>query len=343
MQIKYRLTAWSLLTLWAIAMSPVSAFAGGDGACAVPGGPAPSEFFKQQATEIHAVSTVVGTQVASARGRRKGAKAVEGPAANVDTGSSQLTSVDHNGPNTFLPVDPSVKPHPASEASRARVVKQDHVIDVDGDRIAVSGGVLEAKPFRYVPADNPKAVKTMAEAVIKKELKVSLGKKLDEGGMRQVFELNDIPGMEGEFVAKVYDLTLQEGVDAEMIALLIQRELAIEDLLIANGVNVARIVRNEALLKRGIIIQRRIRGTELGKYRPGLNDVKALAKIDKFNAKIARLDKDVQELTRNRYGLVLKQSHIRHLNETEVQGVDKGNQHSNILVGPDGEPILIDW
>jgi hypothetical protein len=222
---------------------------------------------------------------------------------------------------------------------------------------------LKAEALEYRPPAPHENLRSMTSAALKKEgiTTSALEEQINEGGMRRVFAEPQkmIRNAEGHLipdpaqvprVIKVYDPVLLGGMSPSGIAHMIQRELAIEDLLKELGIPFAKIDRSpaaRALWSRGIIIQDRVIGHAMPEYFRGFYKPGVLPQVDALLAKIKNVDKEVIRVIEEKYGVGLNVN-LGEVNaagdrvRTNV-GIDVGSKHNNIYLDSDNNPILIDW
>jgi hypothetical protein len=152
---------------------------------------------------------------------------------------------------------------------------------------------------------------------------------------RVLFRHPENPGV----LLKIYKT---EGKSPRVIAKLLQRDLAIADLLGRLGVAHARVADLPALRERGAVQQDFVKGTGLdalhpGGYRPGTD-----ARVDRLLETLAPYDEGVRLIVGRQLGLTAR-------NDVDCRtmrslGFDLGHCYGNIFVAAaTGEALLVDW
>jgi hypothetical protein len=269
-----------------------------------------------------AVHTAPGqsTGVLGSPGRRRGR-----PAPRINDSIQNIPEPDYNVRNHFEKVPKNGRAR-VGIFPEAKTHRYGRAVDIDGDRLIIAGHDITLQPLRYLPPAPGETVKQMAEKV----LGYPLGEPFASGGMRRVFR----DPRNKNRVIKVYDSTIQKGLTEERIAKMIQRELAIEDVLVAEGFKVGRINRDPELLKRGIIIQEVLEGETIleqfkRKYIAG--DISSDALVEAFIKKVERIDKDIQKLNESRFGINLAHRRDCFEGRFKIQGLDMGDLCDNII------------
>jgi hypothetical protein len=141
------------------------------------------------------------------------------------------------------------------------------------------------------------------------------------------------------FVVKLYR---PDRYDPPHVAKMIQRDLAVQALLVARGLRVATLDRNPGYLRHGVLRQAFVRGTGVDEaypqgYRPGADPA-----LDRALAVVAAIDKPLRTLVSMQTGLVF--TNTVDCRTEQPLGVDLGHCYANIVLEQgSGQPIFVDW
>jgi len=152
---------------------------------------------------------------------------------------------------------------------------------------------------------------------------------------RALFRHPDRPGV----LLKIYKTP---GKSPRVIAKLLQRDLAIADLLRRLGVRHARIADVPALQERGGMQQERVEGESLDRLHPSGYRSGTTASVDRLLAALRPHDDAVRTLVARQLGLTARNDvdckTVRSL------GFDLGHCYANVFVeSGSGDALLVDW
>jgi len=138
---------------------------------------------------------------------------------------------------------------------------------------------------------------------------------------------------------KIYKTT---GKSPRVIAKLLQRDLAIADLLERRGVPHARLADLPALRERGIVQQDFVKGKGLDALYPGGYRLGTDPAVDRVLRALAPLDDAVRTLVGRQLGLTARND--VDCRTTRSLGFDLGHCYGNVVVATDtGDAVLVDW
>jgi hypothetical protein len=138
---------------------------------------------------------------------------------------------------------------------------------------------------------------------------------------------------------KIYKIT---GRSPRVIAKLLQRDLAIADLLARRGVSYARLADLPALQERGGVQQDIVKGKGLDALYPTGYRLGTDPAVDRVLRTLAPLDDAVRTLVGRQLGITAR-------NDVDCQtmrslGFDLGHCYGNVFVANDtGTALLVDW
>jgi hypothetical protein len=126
------------------------------------------------------------------------------------------------------------------------------------------------------------------------------------------------------------------------IARLIQRELGVQGLLQARGVRIAALEASPAMIRRGVLRQRRIDGRGLHEVFPNGYRIGDHPAVDRLLARVAAVDAPLRSIVSRQTGLLL--ANTVDCREERAVGIDFGHCYGNVfLETATDEPIFIDW
>lgn len=128
-----------------------------------------------------------------------------------------------------------------------------------------------------------------------------------------------------------------------VVARLLQRELALADLLGRIGVPFADVEAPPPLLERGIVVQRFVAGDGLDRLHPGGYRRGADPEVDRVLGALAARDAAVREIVQRELSLTVMND-LDCSGRKRPLGFDLGRCHENVLVVREtGRPVLVDW
>lgn len=140
-------------------------------------------------------------------------------------------------------------------------------------------------------------------------------------------------------VLKIYRPDRYDPVE---VAKMIQRDLAVQTLLIAQGLRVAALDDDARLIERGVLRQAFVSGTGVDKAYPDGYRIGANPSIDRVLATVATIDGPLRAMVSIQTGLLFANT-VDCRNERFL-GVDLGHCYGNIVLeNGTGTPIFVDW
>ncbi len=246
-------------------------------------------------------------------------------------------------PMEAAPVSVSTRLDRLAKGSGTRLVRQDRrFVRVEAAQHSFIDSQTGQRLTLYFPEiayQGPGAGES-AQQMAEKVLGRPLGKEIDHGGMRRVFVDPSDPSR----VIKIYDPSLSARLTPQMIAGMVQREVALERFLSEVGIRVAKIDRSpraQELWKRGIILQEIIKGTSAESVLPKMYFEHQFPKVVKILSKIRQYDSEIRKINRDRFGVQLSRGSFTA--GTEEVGIDLGSDDRNLFIESNGDPVLIDW